>query len=111
LIETPVEPYDDLLPAIKTAQATDHMAVDVFGKLVNKLLAHGEDNTDKEWTVVAGALTYERSILVPTDETLRGQVISVFHDNPESGHFEALKTAELVSRDFYWPGMHVHVRQ
>jgi len=37
-------------------------------------------------------------------------VISLFHDNPESGHFGALKTTELVSRDCYWPAMDSGVR-
>ena len=37
-------------------------------------------------------------------------MISLFHDNPESGHFGALKTTELVSRDCYWPAMDSGVR-
>jgi len=44
-------------------------------------------------------------------DSLRGRVISLFHDNPESGHFGALKTPELASRDFYWPAMDSHVRR
>ena len=44
-------------------------------------------------------------------DSLRGEVISLFHDNPESGYFEALKTTELVSRDFYWAAMDSHGRR
>jgi hypothetical protein len=45
-VETPVKPYDNLLPANKTAQATNHMAVNVLGKLFNKTLADDENNID-----------------------------------------------------------------
>ena len=38
-------------------------------------------------------------------------MITPFHDNPESGHFGALKTTELVSRDFNWPAMESHIRR
>jgi len=34
-----------------------------------------------------------------------------FHDNPEYGHFGALRMAELVSRDFYWPSIHATIRK
>jgi hypothetical protein len=57
----------------------------------------------KHWKVVSGTLTYEERIYIP--EALRSKVISLFHDHPESGHFGALRTTELVCRDFYWPAM------
>jgi len=59
-----------------------------------------DKEVDMQWKVIAGALTFDGRIYVP--EALRNQVISLFHDNPECGHFGALRTAELVSRDFYW---------
>jgi hypothetical protein len=48
---------------------------------------------------------------VPSGGSLRGNVISLFHDNHESGHFGALKTTELVSRDLYWAALDLHVRR
>ena len=109
-----IEPYDDLLPIIKTAQATDTLATDVNKKIVDIPMvgypdltengrAEGAKDSHKNWKVVTGALTYEGRIYVP--EPLRSKVISLFHDNPESGHFGALRTAELESRDYYWPAM------
>ena len=38
-------------------------------------------------------------------------MISLFHDNPESGYFGALKTAKLVSQDFYWPTMDATIQK
>ena len=48
---------------------------------------------------------------MPKDHLLRNKVISLFKDNPESGHFGALKTADLVSRDVHWPAMDATVRK
>jgi hypothetical protein len=56
-------------------------------------------------------LTYEGRIYVPEDDSLRGKVTSLFHDNPESGHFGALKTVELASRDFYWEALDATVQK
>jgi hypothetical protein len=42
---------------------------------------------------------------------LRAKVTALPHDNPESGHFVALNTAELISRNFYWPALPTSVRQ
>ena len=66
---------------------------------------------ENQWKVIAGALTYEGRIYVPADQPLRARVLSLFHDNPESGHFRAFKTTELVSRDFYWPAIDTHIRK
>ena len=73
----------------------------------------GTDTAQEEsqWKVVAGVLTYEGRIYVAAIDSLRGKVISLFHDIPESGHFGALKTTDLVSRDFYWPVMDTRVRK
>jgi len=111
---TAVERYDDLLPIMKTGQATDTLATDVDKKIVDIRMAGYPDLTENgrtegatdshtNWKVVSGTLTYEGRIYIP--EPLHRNVISHFHDNPESGHFGALWTAELVSRDFYWPAM------
>jgi len=97
-----VEPYDDLMPAIIAAQASDRLAADVSAKLVDRPMIEGTDTAREEsqWKVGAGVLTYEGSIYVPAVDSLRGKVICLFHDGPESGQFGALKTTELVSRDF-----------
>jgi len=105
-----VEPYDHLLQEIKTAQAIDTLAADVkrriFGTPIVDIsdlqrIDEPEEDSSNEWKVPTGVLTYKGRIYVPKDDLLRNKVISLFHDNPESGHFGDLRTAELVSRDFY----------
>jgi len=108
-----VEPYDERMAAVIVAQASDPLAVDASVKHVDRPMIDGTDTAKEEsqWKVVAGVLTYEGRIYVPSTDFLRGKVISLFHDNPESGHFGALKTTELVSRDFYWPAMDSRVHK
>jgi hypothetical protein len=99
-----VEPYDDRIPASIAAQAFDPLANEVSAKLADRPMIERTDTAKEEsqWKVVAGVLAYEERIYVSAVDSLRGQVISLFHDNPESGHFGALKPTELVCRDFYW---------
>jgi len=120
LAVTTVEPYNDLLPAIKAAQASDWLAADVKRRIVDtRMVGHPDLSkagvldgpTKEQWKVISGALTYEGRIYVPADASLRNKVISLFHDNPESGHFGALRTAELISRDFYWPALDATIRK
>jgi len=89
------------------------LAADVSATLVDRPVADRTDTAEEkiQLKVVAGVLTYEGRIYFPAIDSLPGKVISQFHDNTESGHFGALKTTELVSRDFYWPVMDSHVRK
>jgi len=97
-----VEPYGDLMPAIITALASNHLAVKVPAKLDDRPMIDSTD-TGKEvsqWKVVGGIMTYEGRIYVPAIDSLHGKVVSLFHDNPEAGHFGALKTTEVVCGGF-----------
>jgi len=108
-----VEQYDNRMPAIIVAQDSDPLAADISAKLVDRPTLENTDTAKEEsqWKVVAGVLTYKGRLYVPAVDSLRGKVMSLFHDNPESGHFGALITTELVSRDFYWPVMDSRVHK
>jgi len=116
LATTTVNPFNDLLSAIEAAQDTDPLPTDMKNKISNPDQAKtgGQDGSmykeaDMQWKVIAGALTIEGRIYMP--DALRNQVISLFHDNCESGHFVALTPAELVSRDFYRLGLDTTVQK
>ena len=100
---TMTKSYDDVLPEIQAAQETDFLATGIRPTLADVSTAD-----ESQWRSIDGALTYERRIYMTA--ALRSRVTSHFHDNPESGHFRALKTAELVRRDFYCPGMESEIR-
>jgi hypothetical protein len=117
------------LPAeIIEAQKTDGLAIELLGKLDKRgrnyitrqvteqhVTGHvtevEETTTDVDWAVSAAALTFEGRVYVPDFDELRSKVIALHHDIPESGHFGALKTAVLISQNFYWPALQTFVRQ
>jgi len=73
--------------------------------------ADDDEDLNKQRKFISGALTYERRIYVLGDALLHDNVISLFHDHRGSNHFRALRTAELVSRDIYWPGLDATIRK
>jgi hypothetical protein len=111
LATLPIDDNPDLMADIISAQQSDDLACDIRAKL--QLASENPQPSDElnEWRVINGALTYEGRIYVPNHELLRSRVISLCHDNPESGHFGILKTTELVSRNFYWPVMDITVKK
>ena len=52
----------------------------------------------------------ERRIYVPEGE-LRGEIIQLHHDTPVRGHGGRWKTTELVTRNYWWPGVTKEVRR
>ena len=44
-------------------------------------------------------------VYVPKDEKLRAEVIQLHHNTPVERHGGQWKTAELVTRNFWWPGV------
>jgi len=47
----------------------------------------------------------EEKVYVLKDEELRAEVIQLHHDVPMAGHGERWKTVELVTRNYWWPGV------
>ena len=47
----------------------------------------------------------EGEIYVPKDTELRAEVIRLHHDVPAAGHGGRWKTVELVTRNYWWPGV------
>ena len=39
------------------------------------------------------------------DEVLRAEIIRLHHDTPVGGHRGQWKMVELVTRNFWWPGV------
>ena len=47
----------------------------------------------------------EGKIYVPKDIELRVEVIQLHHDMPAAGHGGQWKIMELVTRNYWWPGI------
>ena len=47
----------------------------------------------------------ERKVYVPKNEKLRAEIIRLHHNMPVREHGRQWKTVELVTRNFWWPGI------
>ncbi|QRW19746.1 Retrotransposable element Tf2 protein [Rhizoctonia solani] len=59
----------------------------------------------KDYEMEAGLLFYQGRIVVPDVGTLRTDLLQIFHNSPLAGHPGRQQTLELVSRNYYWPGI------
>jgi len=48
---------------------------------------------------------------VPKDDKLRAKIIRLHHDTPIGGHGGQWKIVELVTRNFWWPGVTKEVKR
>jgi len=91
----------NLKERIKRAQEGDEKVV----KAVEELKRAGiKTLKDEEWEVEDGIVMKEERIYIPEGE-LRGEIICLHHDTLVGGHGGRWKTAELVTRNYWWPGL------
>ena len=64
-----------------------------------------------DWQVEAGILTYKGHVYVPADDSLRRTILKRCHDHESAGHPGFLKTCQLVTAEFWWPGLASFVRR
>jgi len=98
--ETIVE-EGNLRERIKTAQRGDEKIVEAVEELMK---ARVKTLRDEEWEIEDGVVLKEGRIYVPEGE-LRGEIIRLHHDTPVGGHGGRWKTTELVTRNYWWPGI------
>jgi len=99
-IETIME-EEDLRERIKKAQDEDEKIVKAVEELKRagiKALKNGE------WEVEDGIVLKEERIYIPEGD-LRREIIQLHHDTPIGGHRRRWKMAELVARNYWWPGV------
>lgn len=80
----------------------------------HSLLSSGPQEFGKtlqEWNFENGLLLHHRKVYVPKDQELRLQLLKLHHDTSLAGHPGRWKTLELLSRNYWWPGMTVDVKK
>jgi len=98
----------DLLDKVRKSEAKD----DEIVKAVEEMKRAGVKMLrDEEWRQENGLMLKEGKMYIPKDERLRAEVIRLYHDMPVGGHRGQWKTAELVTRNFWWPGVTREVKQ
>jgi len=92
---------EDLGERIKKAQKGDEKIV----KAVEELKRAGMKALKNEkWEVEDGIVLKEGRIYIPEGD-LRKEIIQLHHDTPIEGHGGRWKMAELVTRNYWWPGV------
>jgi len=66
---------------------------------------------DEEWREVDGIIYKEEKVYVPKDKKLRAEIIRLHHNTPIGGHGGQWKMVELVTRNFWWPGVTKEVKR
>ena len=67
------------------------------------ILAHPESH--REYNVREGVIYRGEQVYVPSDQSIRTQLLAEAHDVPVSGHVGVTKTHDLLSRTYWWPGI------
>ena len=98
----------DLLDKVRKSEAKDDKVV----KAVEEMKQAGVKMLrDEEWRQEDSLMLKEGKVYVPKDEKLRAEVIRLHHDTLVGGHGEQWKMAELVTRNFWWPGVTREVKR
>ncbi|KAF8687099.1 hypothetical protein RHS03_09998, partial [Rhizoctonia solani] len=101
-----VTPEKELQRQIKASLDQDESLEEILQFLQNKSKAPPSIKCAfKDYKMEAGLLFYQGQIVVPDVGTLRTDLLRIFHNSPLAGHPGRQRTLELISRNYYWPGI------
>ena len=95
-------PEIDILEKIKKARSKDEDIVRVVEEMKK---AGVKELRGDEWKIEGELVLKERKVYVPKDKELRVEVIQLHHDVLAAGYGGRWKTVELVTRNYWWPGV------
>ena len=95
-------PEVDILEKIKKARSKDEDVVRVVEEMKKAGVKELQGN---EWKIEDDLVLKEGKIYVLKDEELRVEIIQLHHDVPAARHGGRWKTVELVTRNYWWPGV------
>jgi len=97
----------DLLEGVKKSKVKDDEVVKAVEEMKR---AEVKVLRDEEWREENGVMYKEGKVYVPKDKKLRAEIIRLHHDTLIGGHGGQWKTVELVTRNFWWPGITKEVK-
>ena len=95
-------PEVEIVEKIRKARSKDEDVIRVVEEMKK---AGVKELRGNEWKIEGDLVLKEGKIYVPKDEELRVEIIRLHHDVPATGHGGRWKTVELVTRNYWWPGM------
>jgi len=87
---------------IKRARSRDEDVIRIVEEIKKAKVKNLQEN---KWQMEGGLVLKKGKVYVPKDEELRAEVICMHHDVPAAGHRGRWKTVELVTRNYWWPGI------
>ena len=66
---------------------------------------------DEEWQEIDGIMYKKQKVYISKDNKLRVEIVQLHHDILVGEHRGQWKTVELVTRNFWWPGVTKEVKQ
>ena len=91
---------DDFLNRVRECKDRDEKVVKALKELGTSGNIRGA-----EWSEEDGLILHCNRVYVPLDTKLRHNIVRAHHDTPQTGHPGRWRTTELVSRNYWWPGM------
>jgi len=95
-------PEVEIVEKIKKARSKDKDVIRVVEEMKK---AEVKELRRNEWNIEGDIVLKEGKVYVPKDEELRAEVIWLHHDVLAAGHRRRWKTVELVTRNYWWPGV------
>ena len=98
----------DVLEEVRKSKVRD----DEMVKVVEEIKKAGVKMLrDEEWREADGIMYKEGKVYMPKDNKLRTEIIRLHHDTSVGEHGGQWKIVELITRNFWWPGITKEVKQ
>ena len=95
------EPEEEIVKKIKKAKDKDEEVIKAGVKVLR----------NEEWQIEEGLVLKEGRVYVLKDKKLRVEIIQLHHNMLIVGHRGQWKMVELVTRNYWWPGITKEVKQ
>jgi hypothetical protein len=105
-----VEGDEELVKQIRESKAFDKELVEAIERLKDRALTALKWGLE-EWNTESGLILFRGKVYVPKDPELRQRIVELHHDSLPTGHPGRWKTYELVSWNYWWPGMSVFIEK
>ena len=92
----------DMLEKIKKARSRDEDIVRIVEEMKKAKVKELQGN---EWQIERKLVLKEGKVYIPKDKELRTKVIQLHYDVLAAGYGGRWKTVELVTRNYWWPGV------
>ena len=96
------EPEVNIVEKIKKARSKDKEVVRVVEEMEKVGVKVVRED---KWQIEGELVLNERKVYVLKNEKLRTEIIQLHHDVPIAGHEWKWKMTELVTRNYWWPGV------